>query len=457
MRGGIEVDRLTGDAVVPGVRDRAGRDVGQRSFAAGTYVVEAAQPRNRLVRVLLEPNVPLPQDFLALARQRVERDENPRFYDITAWSLPLMFNVGGYSTSDAADLLTERVTDPVSPVGVSAAVLAEYAYLIDGRQAASVAALYHLTHQGHRAAVTLRATRIAGQEIPSGTVVVRVGQNDESVHAAVSNVARRFALNVTTVSTGLADPGRFPSLGSADVLPVRKPEIAILAEDPVRGYSFGYAWHTLDRQYQIPTTVVRTQSVAGTPLDRFDVIVIPESGGLRTALGTQGVDRIRRWIRDGGTLVTIGSGTEYARDSTAVGIHLGSWYDTEDGKDAQAFSVPGAIVRVDLDLEYWLAAGYGETGFPALVNGSRLYSPPEGAPSSNRRVVGRYAPRDSLLISGHAWDESLDRLPGKVFVYEEPVGAGRVIVFAEEVNWRSYWRGANRMFLNAVVVGPSAR
>ncbi len=293
--------------------------------------------------------------------------------------------------------------------------------------------------------------------IPSGTVVVRIGQNDESVHEAVRTLADRFGLRVTTVATGLADPGPFPSLGSADVLPVRKSEIAILAEDGIQGYSFGYAWHTLDRQYQIPTTVLRTRSVSGTPIDRFDVIVIPAASGLPAALDSAGVDRIRRWVRDGGTLITIGSGTEFARDSTAIGIHLGSWYETDAGENARAFDVPGAIVRVELDPEYWLAAGYRETTFPALVNGARLYVPPEGPPSADRRVVGRYVPRDSLLISGHVWDESLDRLPGKVFLYEERVGAGRVIAFAEEVNWRSYWRGANRLFLNAVVIGPSAQ
>lgn len=457
MRGGIEVHVLTQDTEASGVRDRVGGEVGRRRFAAGTYVIEAAQPRNRLIRVLLEPDVPLPQEFLTLARRRVERDENPRFYDITAWSLPLMFNIGGYSSTDPAEWTTERITSPVRPTGVGVTGRAEYAYLIGGEQAASVAALYHLTHAGHRAAVTLRATRIGGQDIPSGTIVVRIGQNDESVHEAVRTLADRFGLRVTTVATGLADPGPFPSLGSADVLPVRKSEIAILAEDGIQGYSFGYAWHTLDRQYQIPTTVLRTRSVSGTPIDRFDVIVIPAASGLPAALDSAGVDRIRRWVRDGGTLVTIGSGTEFARDSTAIGIHLGSWYETDAGENARAFDVPGAIVRVELDPEYWLAAGYSETTFPALVNGARLYVPPEGPPSANRRVVGRYVPRDSLLISGHVWDESLDRLPGKVFLYEERIGAGRVIAFAEEVNWRSYWRGANRLFLNAVVIGPSAR
>lgn len=457
MRGGVEVDVLTQDTVVSGVRNRIGEDIGQRSFAAGTYVVEAGQPRNRLIRVLLEPHVPLPSDFLAQARRHVDRAENPRFYDITAWSLPLMFNVGAYSATDPSELTASRVTAPVRPTGVGVTGRAEYAYLIDGTQAAAVAALYHLTHAGYRAAVTLRATQIGGQHIPSGTVVVRTGQNDDSVHESVRSLANRFNLRVTTTATGLADPGPIPSLGSADVLPVRKAEIAILAEDPVRGYSFGYAWHTLDRQYEIPTTVLRAGSVGTTPLSRFDVIVVPEAGDLRSTLKDTGVERLERWIRDGGTLVTIGSGTEFARDSVGIGIDLGSWYDSDDGDSAQVFTVPGAILRVDLDLQYWLAAGYADTAFPVLVNSSRLYTAPDGPPSATRRVVGRYAPRESLWISGHAWDESLDRLPGKVFLYEERVGAGRVIAFAEEVNWRSYWRGANRLFLNAVVIGPSAQ
>jgi hypothetical protein len=43
-----------------------------------------------------------------------------------------------------------------------------------------------------------------------------------------------------------------------------------------------------------------------------------------------------------------------------------------------------------------------------------------------------------------------------VFAYEERVDRGRVIAFAEDVNYRAYFRGANRLFLNAVILGPSA-
>ena len=204
MRGGVEVDVLTQDASMSGVHDRAGADVGRRTFPAGTYVIEAAQPRNRLIRVLLEPDVPLDEEFLQLARHRVERAENPRFYDITAWSLPLLFNIGGYGTTDGASVAVSRVPGPVRAAGAGVAGRAEYAYLIDGQQAAAVAALYPLAHDGHRAAVTLRPTRIAGADIPSGTVVVRIGQNDESIHDAVRELADRYQLGVRAVATGLA-------------------------------------------------------------------------------------------------------------------------------------------------------------------------------------------------------------------------------------------------------------
>jgi hypothetical protein len=80
---------------------------------------------------------------------------------------------------------------------------------------------------------------------------------------------------------------------------------------------------------------------------------------------------------------------------------------------------------------------------------------PEGPPSSQQRAVASYS-TDGLRVSGHAWPESLERMPDAVFAYEERVGGGRVIAFTEDVNYRAFWRGANRLFLNAVVLGPSS-
>lgn len=457
-RNDIEVRVTTGETRLTGARDRNGAAASSRSFPTGTLVVETGQPAGRLARALLEPHVPMDSGFLAAARRYVERDENPRFYDITGWSLPLLFDVQAFSSDAAASPSARALNDStdLAPAPVPSAA-GGYAYVLPGHQPAAVAALYHLKARGHRAAIMTKATRVGNLSVPNGSVIVRIGQNDSSVHRSIRELAARYQLDVSLARTGLSDSA-LPALGSGDwSFNAKAPSIALLAEDPIQGYSFGWLWYTLDRQYQIPTTVLRTRSIAGTPLHRFNVLVIPSvtSAALASALGRGGVDRIRRWVQDGGTLVTIGGATDFARDTSALGlIALRSWYESDSGRRATRYNVPGAVFRTTLDPDYWLRAGYQGDELPMLVGSDRLYLPPDGPPSAGRRVVARYAAGNPL--SGHAWDESRERLPGKVAVYEQRVGQGRVIAFAEDPNFRAYARGMNRMFLNAVVLGPSA-
>jgi hypothetical protein len=465
-RTGIEVGRLGDETRLGGVRDRTGQSVGERTFPAGTFVVEAAQPHNRLLRALLEPEIPLPEDFLAEARAREDRGENPRFYDITAWSLPLLFDLDGYSATDSRPLDLEMVETTVDATARTPDVDAGYAYLIDGGQTAALAALSDLKDRGFRAAVTLDPTRVGGHDLASGSVVLRVGQNEEGLHTAVREVAEHFGLEALGVDTGLSEPG-YPALGSGKVIPVKKTEIALLAGNPVHGYSFGWAWYVLDRQYEIPLTVRRVSSLASTPIHRFDVLVIPHllsAEELASTLGEKGIERLKRWVSDGGSLVALGSAVDFVREHLELSS-LRSWYEEEkpegDGENAEeapepaGFDVPGAILRVELDDEAWLSSGYGAE-LPALVTSRRIYLAPEGPPDAGQRVVARYAEGDRLRISGHLWQESQDRLPGSVFAYEEKIDLGRVILFAEDLNFRAYWRGSDRLFLNAVLLSPSA-
>lgn len=466
-RHGIEVDRLTEAVTLDGVRDRRGTDVGSRRFPAGTYVVEAAQPMNRLIRTLLEPDVAVPGDFLREARERVERDRDARFYDITAWSLPLLFDLPGYSSADGRQLPTERLdrssAEAAAPGPETAdGARAGYAYVVDGRQAASVAVLHDLLERGHRAGMILDSTRIEDGAVPSGSIVVLVGENDGSIHADVAELAARHGVDVRALETGLAEPGG-PSLGTDDLVRVRDPAVGIVGREPVHGYSFGWAWHALDRQYGITPTILRAGSLRSTPLRDLDTVVLPHLtsvAGLADALGDEGLDRLRRWVEDGGTLVAIGDAVEFARTELDL-VELRSWYEVAasagNGDDGEPYryDVPGAFFRSEVEGSWWLAAGVPDR-LPVLVASSRLYLPPPGPPDASERTVVRYAAGDSLHVSGHAWAESVERAGGGVAVYEERVGAGRVVAFAEDPNFRGFWRGADRLFLNAVVVGPSA-
>lgn len=455
MRSGIEVDRLTSQASLRDVTDREGDDSGNRTFNAGTYVIEASQPRNSFIRNLLDPEVPIPDSFIEEARSRLDRGENPRFYDITSWSLPLLFNLQGFSSSDDSDLATERVTETVQSGSQTPLQRAQYAYLMDGNQARALAAIPYLRQQDIRVHVLYKPTQVNQVPYASGTVIVRTDGNIDKVHSAMIEMKERFGLDIDPVDSGQADNG-FPPLGSVEGTRISEPKIALVGEHPVNAYSFGWAWHTLDRTYEIPHIILKARSLGSTKLERFNVIVLPEiSDGSTFAdlLEDEGISRLQRWVKDGGTLVALGSASEFVREQLEL-TELTSWYDREENEDAQRVQVPGAFYATELDSENWLTSGYSH-GFPALINSSRLYVEPDGAPTPAKNTPVTVK-EENAKISGHSWEENLNRTPGSVLVYEEKLGEGRVIAFAEDLNFRGYWRGANRLFLNAVILGPSA-
>lgn len=456
MRSGIEIHRLTETASLRNVIDRNGEEMGNHSFDEGTYLIEASQPRMRFIRNLMEPHIQIPEEFLEEARKRIDRAENPRFYDITSWSLPLLFNLQGFSTSDSRSVNAEVLSGTVNAGGGAPGLVAQYAYLIDGSQARLLSTVYPLREAGIRLNILYKPTRINGKQYSSGTLVVRTDGNEEQVHKAVSKLAEKYDLKVDATDSGRADSG-YPPLGSVEGNRLQKPVIAILGDYPVHAYSFGWAWHNLDRAYEIPHTILRATAIASTPMERFNVLVIPEiqnQSELNRYLGDDGKERLQRWVNDGGTLVTIGSATDYVLNELELG-ELHSWYDDEENEDAQRITVPGAFFRGELDPEEWLASGYS-SDLPLLINSNRLYREPEGPPSALRRSPVKISEADDSHISGHTWNENTERLPGSIFLYEQRIGSGRIISFAEDVNFRGYWRGADRLFLNAVILGPGA-
>ena len=85
-----------------------------------------------------------------------------------------------------------------------------------------------------------------------------------------------------------------------------------------------------------------------------------------------------------------------------------------------------------------------------LINSDLAFSP-----SKEGRNVVTFAPKDKLRLSGFVWQESIDLLAGTAYLVEEPRGRGRVILFADDPNFRGYWESLNRMFLNGVIFAPA--
>ncbi|MGH9334569.1 MAG: M14 family metallopeptidase, partial [Vicinamibacteria bacterium] len=69
------------------------RGCGGEDAPAGSYVIDLAQPAKRLVRTLLDPDVPLEEEFLKEQERRRRKNLPDEIYDVTGWSIPQIFNI----------------------------------------------------------------------------------------------------------------------------------------------------------------------------------------------------------------------------------------------------------------------------------------------------------------------------------------------------------------------------
>lgn len=108
----------------------------------------------------------------------------------------------------------------------------------------------------------------------------------------------------------------------------------------------------------------------------------------------------------------------------------------------------GAFLRADLDGESWLTAGL-PARLPVLVDTdvALIARPPV-------QVAGRFASADSLHLSGLLWPEGAERVARTAYLTRERRGKGQVILFAADPTFRRALRATERLFLNAVLLGP---
>ncbi|HUF68861.1 MAG TPA: M14 family zinc carboxypeptidase [Longimicrobiales bacterium] len=475
-----------------------------RTLPTGSYVVPLNQPAARLARNLLERQVDMDSAFVRLQRERRARRLPDQIYDITAWNLPLMWNVAAVPLESTLPASGEMVSaDPFAPafaaiprlpsidaagssgattggLGAAATVRdragpeglpdARVGYLIPWNTAAA-AALVELQAAGIRVHASGAALAVEGRRHGIGTLFVRRSDVEApGAREALARAADRHGVDLVPVRDGFVGEGGI-SLGSNQMRALPGRRVVLLWDQPTSSQSAGWARWVLEQRYGQRVTAVRVGSFGRLDLADVGVIVVPEGN----YAGSLDVARLRRWIQDGGTLITMGESTRWAtRDdvgllATRAELRAGSGEEgPEDRQPPAAGSqpidyldaivpdseapepVPGALVRVLADTSHILAAGTGGE-LAAMVNSSRIFSPLTLDRGTN---VGSYAGVDDMLLSGIIWEETRPQLANKAFLMHQPLGRGRIVAFAEDPNFRGYAEGTMLLFMNAVLLAP---
>ncbi len=459
--------------------------LGTRPLPAGTWIVAAAQPSGRLVRNLLDRETLQPESFIKEQDRRRVKRLGDQIYDVTAWSLPLAFDV--------------EVVTADRPTQAKAAPIAQYSAALESTALATATApagaapkvgfllpwgssTAGLVAEALRQGIRLRSAdlpfTLGGRVYAAGTVLARTAENAATMSAALADLARRHGVELVRADSAFVEGGM--SLGSGSMVPLKAPRVVMAWDAGTQPMSAGWTRYTLERRFGQPVTAVRVGSLGRVDFTRVDVLVLPS--GTYTALSGDGLRRLKDWINAGGTLITIAEASRWAaRDnvgllSTSTELKGGkpegeppSADKPGDKKEGSASSgpidfdkaiqpdrerpdgLPGALLRVTLDPEHWLSSGLdGEV--QAMVEGARIFTPLK---LDKGRNVGIYGKGDALVASGLVWSDARSQYASKSYLMAQPLGEGHVIAFAEDPNYRAFTEATSLLFINAVLLGPA--
>lgn len=423
--------------------------LGDKNFKAGSaFYVPNAQKQYRMVRTMFE---------------KVTTFYDSIFYDASAWTAALSYNMpyeryAGKNQLNGVELQRDDLKGSYESVGKS-----EYAYLIEWDEYYAPKALNYLLEKGLYVNSAFKPFSIETpkgvQEFGYGTLMIPVRRQEvssELVRAYVDEATELAGIMAYPVTTGYSTSGI--DLGSGNFQTIRKPKVLMLIGPGTSSYEAGEVWHLLDSKVGMPITKVWTDNVGRINWSDYNTLILPS--GYYSSLGENTIDRIKQWVRDGGTMITLRNATSWAISSKFVNGKFADRPQREtpermDYVTSRDFygsnAIGGSMYMTDVDITHPLAFGYTSRELPVYRNHSIFMAPS----SSPFNTVVKYA--DNPLLSGYVNKENLAALGGTASLITSGMGRGNVILFADNPNFRGMWYGTNKLFLNAIFLGNMAR
>jgi len=491
MRAGIEVTRTTAAHASARTRGYAVDGLLTKTFPAGSYVVDLAQPQGKVAKAVLEADPELDPVF---AKEQVDKflrnqarsrnasnAEGYEFYDVSAWALPVAFGVEAYWTEDApalqGGLLSlangTRLNGEVLPHAIAGGIVgggttasSSYLWKNDRDGAAKLGA--QLLQDGYRISIATQPIQTGATSWPRGTWVARVSRNDATLASRIDALAKAAGVEVTGVNTAFPESEQYGT-GSGVVVALKQPRIALVGEAGISQTSYGAIWWSLEQRYGIRFTPISSEALGGN-LDAFNVIIIPNGNVSRLGKG----EALKRWVEGGGALITFGGATSWATRED-VGMTSVRRIQCEEKKDYKAApatlapfdslgtakspnscadeiaDLPGSHFDVVFDLRHWLTLGLTQQRVPVLVGGSNFYTL-----SKDGGNVAVFPTTGTLKRGGFTFPDNSERLlKGSTFITQECVGGGNLVMFTSDPMFRGWWRALDRLVLNAMLLGTS--
>jgi hypothetical protein len=443
------VDRLQ----LAGVQiDRADQafEADGKMYGAGTYVIAMAQVFARYAKDILEK-----QTYPEVRRAPNAQPEAP--YDVTAWSLGMLLGVN-----------TAFVKAPLGP-SVKLTRLAD-AYQTFGGNASGMAPLPlaakgEVTGSGSRFGFDYKGpdTVLAiNRLLKDGAHLAFDGPSHVSAtgvtHAQMDQTAKDFGLNVKAIDaaprSGNAEP-------RSETVPFHAPRIAMY--QPWTGGNMDEGWtRWVLEQYGFNNTSIHNDDIrAGKLRQKFDAIILADQDPraivdgfdaaairpeYRGGIGEAGVENLKRFVADGGTLVTLGNACDLAIEALPIPVR-----NLKKGVTRDQHFAPGAILRLEVDTRHPIGYGVAADTYGFYIN-SPFFQLTEGFASQRPIVVARY-PNANVIASG--WLKGEELMAGRAAVVAIDMNPGKVVLFGLRPQHRAQTHATFPLLFNALYLAAT--
>ncbi|MGD1947525.1 MAG: M14 family zinc carboxypeptidase [Croceivirga sp.] len=408
-----------------------------KAFKKGAaYVVPLNQKNPRLIRAMFEKRTTF-KDSL--------------FYDVSAWTFPLAFNVD-YTSVNALLSAGEEVTE-FKPLSGVVSEKSNYAYLFEWHEYYTPKALNAITQGGIRAKVAKSPFTLEGKTYDYGTIMIPV-QNQkldaDELYGFLQKVAQESQINISAVGTGLT---KGIDLGSNDFDPVQKQKVALLVGDGIRPYDAGEIWHLFDTRYNMHITKIDTRYFNQVNLSSYTDLIIPSAWG-SDILDKKGTEKVKAWVQNGGTVIGFRNVAHWFKNNELLQIKMKKdtvnatkirFDQKQDFLGAQVTG--GSIFEAKLDRSHPIGYGYKNNTI-SLFRNTNIYLEPEKNSYDNPIQY-----TSTPLQSGYISEENYELLKNSVPFKTKKIGQGRVILFTDNTNFRGFWYGTNKLMMNAIFFG----
>jgi hypothetical protein len=222
-------------------------------------------------------------------------------------------------------------------------------------------------------------------------------------------------------------------------------------------------------QYEFNLTSIQNADIrAGRLRQKFDAIIIADQSAreiidgydapsirpeYRGGIGETGLEHLKAFVADGGTLITMGNACDLAIEKLPIPVR-----NLKKGLTRDQHFAPGTILRLEVDTQHPIAYGVAPDTFGFYIN-SPFFSVVEGFESHKTSVVARY-PNTNVVASG--WLRGEEAMAGRAAIVAIDMNPGRVILFGLRPQHRAQTHATfpllfNALYMSATGEAPATR